>query len=45
MEFKMSISKLQTIILVLFITASVAFATENWQKIGDNFYVDINSID
>ena len=30
---------------MLFINASTAFASENWQKIGDNFYVDVNSID
>lgn len=37
--------KINIVLFILFITASAAFASENWQKIGDNFYVDVNSID
>ena len=36
--------KINIVLFILFITASTVFAIENWQKIGDNFYVDVNSI-
>ena len=37
--------RINIVLLILSITASAVFASENWQKIGDNFYVDVNSID
>ena len=37
--------KINIVLFILFITASTVFAIENWQKIGDNFYVNVNSID
>ena len=37
--------RINIVLLILSITASAVFAAENWQKIGGNFYVDVNSID